>query len=443
MAAPQQRQVIQIPIGAGGIDDKTAAEYVDPSSRALAIVNGVFTHDGSVEKRVGCVALPTTSGPISMGTPLRVASRGPEVLATDGQGLYTFAQQAQAWAGRSYVSPCSITRQHLQSSPTPPGVAPWNPYCSYSIAEGAGYRAIASRTAPGPALNNQAPGDIVVDIYNLARDALVIKKKQLTVSTIYAYPTAIILGTTLYVLYSDTGGTIWGRSVSLVGSTFAWSAAVAIVTDGGAWGPQGCVPFEATPYVPSDAGILIFYAQTTGGGAVPRYLRLEALPAFTVSASGTVDAASSGNQIRLPLRPVRLERRSSLVRLGAGDVRHVEPVLMGAVWARLRHHLHVAACEVLDCLPTGDDGGNRVRDGCRVRYLASRSRRRASTSAATAAASPSTGLVGESSLASYKVDGTLEYLHQLPIRDGRLSAVARRRGPHGADLRAARAVAGV
>ena len=62
MAAPQQRQVIQIPVGAAGIDDKTAAEYVDPSSRALAIVNGVFSHDGSVEKRVGCVGLTTTAG---------------------------------------------------------------------------------------------------------------------------------------------------------------------------------------------------------------------------------------------------------------------------------------------------------------------------------------------------------------------------------------------
>ena len=285
MASPQQRQMIQVPIGAGGIDDKTAAEYVDPALRALAITNGVFAYEGSVEKRRGCVGLSTTSGTgdTAFAQPLRVAARGQEILAIDGNHLFSYGAQPEGWVPTSRVSPCTVKRSLSFESATGSGAG----YIAsdLSIAEGSGYRLILMISG----------GTLQCNLIDLVTGATLFLFRSVDPATNLFNPTAIIIGATAYAFYSDNTGNIWGRTMSLAAGVIpVWSSATAIVSD------AGSVAYEATPEAPANTGIVIAYAQLTGGGAPQnaiRYLRLESLPALTITASGLVSVQYVGDSI--------------------------------------------------------------------------------------------------------------------------------------------------
>ena len=70
-------QIIQLPF-TGGIAQKVAQEYVDPSTALLDVVNGVYTKDGGVDKRLGIAALSNAQlpGDPTMGPVLKLLSRG-------------------------------------------------------------------------------------------------------------------------------------------------------------------------------------------------------------------------------------------------------------------------------------------------------------------------------------------------------------------------------
>ena len=276
---------IQIPIGAGGIDTKTAKEYVDPSTRLLAINNGVFVHDGSVEKRLGCTGI-TTQSPVPLSAPLRVASRKDEMLMIDGQYLSAYSPTAVTWIPQGYVSPCEITRQPISVTNTAFSLATY--YTSFSIAEGHGYRVVVCRD------NSQ---NIYFDLYDMANGATLALKAG--TSYVGYAPTVIIMGSIAYLFFSTNVsagvGTIWGAYLDLtsIGTLSAgWNGPTAIVTNGSTTGTFGgnFVPYEATPEVPSNLGILIIYPRHSlsfDGAAVTtmNYFRLESLPAFTATGS--------------------------------------------------------------------------------------------------------------------------------------------------------------
>lgn len=282
-----QDATIQLPF-TGGTDQRAAAEYVDPSQRLVSVVNGVFTHEGAVDKRLGVQYLPTTQIPSqpTMGTPSRVVSRGAELLAIDGDNAFSYsAAEGGLWAWRTSVAPCVATREPAVANALGQASFSQSPSVSgFSVAEGSGVRAIAYRTFSGS--NNS--GTVYVDVQDVATGAYWYRANAL--GTNGYRPTAIIQGGYLYVFWADTSSNIRGIALNL--STRAWSLVSTIVSDL-QLANVNLAPFDATPYV-GGSGILIVYGQSQGGGwSYLRALRLEALPALTVSTSFYVSSQAS------------------------------------------------------------------------------------------------------------------------------------------------------
>ena len=217
---------------------------------------------------------------------MSVASRGNEILAIDGNHLFTYAAQAQGWKPTSHVAPCTATRapafQAGVGFTTPTQAAQY-----LSIAEGSGYRLI------GMIVNG---GQVYCNLYDLATGAAIFLYKPVDTSASNFYaPTAIIIGTTAYLFYSDNTNSIWGRTMDLTaGVAPVWSSATQIVND------AAYLTYEATPEAPANTGIVIAYSQLSVGSSpqsAVRYLRLESLPALTITASALVSGQYVGDTI--------------------------------------------------------------------------------------------------------------------------------------------------
>jgi hypothetical protein len=287
-------QTVQFPF-AGGVDEKTAAEFVDPNARLIDAENAVFTHDGALEKRLGVAGL-STSTPLggTMGTPLKLATRGSELLAFDGAAAWSYSTGVGGWVSRGSVPYCQATRSHLYTNAAQTGMA------GFSIAEGSGIRLVAWRTVSGSG-TSWLPGDVYISIYDTSTGASLVTSQAMTSGAIYYNPTVIILGSYGYLFYSDNAGNLYGRVLTL--STLTWGSVTTIVSDmtPTASGRPGFI-FDAVPYAPAGGGILIAYGQRAPyyPPVNARYLRLEALPALTISGSATLTAyTQSYNMITL------------------------------------------------------------------------------------------------------------------------------------------------
>jgi hypothetical protein len=260
-------QVVQIAFQ-GGIDEKEAAEWVDPTTRALQAQNVTFTHDGSLEKRFGMQQLPSAqrAGDPTMGNATRVMSHEQETLASDGDGLYAFSPSLQQWVYRSNVPECVATRMHLLNNSSN--------YTGFSISEGGGYRAVAYRTWASGATT---AGTVYFSLYDTVNGSTLLSNYQVTLSNSYNNPICMIVGGHAYVIFGDTSNNIYGIVLTL--ATLTWSGITTIASNSN-------TVFDA---VPEDGGngILIFYSALIAGIYNARYLRLESLPALTITSFGT------------------------------------------------------------------------------------------------------------------------------------------------------------
>lgn len=91
------KQILEIPLGAG-VDTKSDPKVVGPGSLLVA-ENGEFTEPGAIRKRNGYTALTKSrldGGNISAGAML--ATYRDQLVAFDGDYLYTYASTAAGWA---------------------------------------------------------------------------------------------------------------------------------------------------------------------------------------------------------------------------------------------------------------------------------------------------------------------------------------------------------
>lgn len=281
-------QVVQYPFS-GGVDTKTVAEYVDPNARLIDAQNAVFTHEGAIEKRLGVQGL-SISTPLggTMGAPLKLGTRGSELLAIDGAAAWSYSPGLGGWVSRGGVPYCEATRSHLYTNAGQTGQS------SFSLAKGSGIRLVAWRTTAGTGAA-YLPGDIYVSIYDASTGASLVTAQQMTSGAIYYNPIVIVIGSHGYLFYSDNTGKIYGQVLNT--STLTWGGPTTIVSDANptSSGIPGFI-FDAVPYAPANTSILIAYPQANAGhfsAANARYLRLESLPALTITASATLTAYSS------------------------------------------------------------------------------------------------------------------------------------------------------
>lgn len=118
-----ETKVLELPV-MGGLDQKTAQEYLDPTQRLATVTNGNFTKIGLVDKRLGITNLPSgvTAGPLSAptsGTRLTSWSRSSLTMMSAANGLYNYAPAEQGYTGISPLPPARVVRRPIVTNPTP------------------------------------------------------------------------------------------------------------------------------------------------------------------------------------------------------------------------------------------------------------------------------------------------------------------------------------
>ena len=276
--------VVQYPLGPGGPNQKLAQEMIDPNASLLDVQNGVFDHDGAIEKRLGISALTTTTlaGSTAMQAPVKLLSRQAELLATDGDGLYSYASDGTpGWSNPSLMIPCQATRAPAMQLPVNAGA-------SFCFADGNGRRVYwwrDSANLPYYAMQSIASGAWIVPPTLVSAAALVMTPIALyesTTNTFYLFCVSFVAGGASHN-QSIFGFTVTGSGVI--------SSAQPIVTD--CFQSTNTYPrYDAAVEVNGGPGIVLFYGQSDADAASssPRYLRLEALPAFTISASAVLES---------------------------------------------------------------------------------------------------------------------------------------------------------
>lgn len=264
-------QTLQVPF-TGGVDQKTADEYLDSGTKILSVTNGVYLHDGSIEKRFGVTILPNAPSYQAtqvLGNPERIFTRGTELCLIDGDSAWAFGPSVGQWGYRAFVSPCVATRDTLYSIQN-------SPYSSFTLDEGSGLRIVAFRTG------GLGQGDIFVTIYDLETGAALVTSAQMTTGGIYYCPVVKILGPYAYLWYADSNGLIYCNVLTISG--LSWFGAVAPVVD------SDFTMFDLqVEYGASTPGLILFYAQKVGSASSPRYLRFELLPSTTFVGSGVLE----------------------------------------------------------------------------------------------------------------------------------------------------------
>ncbi|HEX7140049.1 MAG TPA: hypothetical protein VF219_19515, partial [Vicinamibacterales bacterium] len=277
-----QRQLVQLPF-TGGVDQRVADEYLDPTTHILDAQNIVWTKEGGADKRMGVLGLSMTqlSSDPTMGAPRRLLTRRNEVLLTDGDALYTNAPNVTSaeWYQRGLMPACVGTRDHLYSAPAQ--------IMGLNVAEGAGVRAVIGRTAGA---GGPSQGDVVLSTYDLTTGATLLSNVQLTTGGTFNCAQVHIVTVTgvsyIVVLYSGPSSTtIFGQIVSVASMTVT-TTQTAIVTDSNG-------QFDSVLEV-GGPGIAIVYVQLSAGpDYAPRVIRLEALPAFTIGFSFLLNGATA------------------------------------------------------------------------------------------------------------------------------------------------------
>lgn len=285
-------QVSQVTFS-GGIDRRSAKELADPNARVLDLANAVFTHNGAVEKRPGLQALSTSLNTALTGSIIQTVgrwiacfTRGSQLLATDGDGLYSWAPSVIQWSSvapvittgnigsNDRVSPCVATREPILTGIGNTAQGNAGP-SALGVAEGAGLRVVTWQDVSGDS-------ELKFSVYDLATGAVFASAIPLGTGLFNAIP--IIQGTSLYIFYSDASH-IYYNQYSTTGLVLTSTGA--LVSD------AANSIYDATPYTGASSGILIAYNQTGQAGHV-RYLRLENLPTVTITASAYTPYRSGG-----------------------------------------------------------------------------------------------------------------------------------------------------
>ena len=112
-------ELVQFPF-AGGLDEKTAEQYLDPGTRLASVVNGNFTKVGAVDKRAGMGWLgnnTTPSSPIlSPTTGQRLVSWSRSDLTVIGSGAL-YQRTGCGLEGVSDLPPCYALRRSVAIAP--------------------------------------------------------------------------------------------------------------------------------------------------------------------------------------------------------------------------------------------------------------------------------------------------------------------------------------
>jgi hypothetical protein len=113
--------VLQLPL-LGGLDEKTARHYLDPSARLSSVTDGNYVKVGAVDKRLGIGHLvggnigPSPLPELTDGVRLASWTKS-ELTAMGPAGLYAYSAAEGGLAGIGPLPPCKVVRRPIATAP--------------------------------------------------------------------------------------------------------------------------------------------------------------------------------------------------------------------------------------------------------------------------------------------------------------------------------------
>ena len=117
------KTTIHLPFS-GGVDEKTAAQYLDPAQRQSTVLNGNFSKTGVIDKRTGIglkintLVAGSTVSAITVGERVTGWSRSPLTVLGQG-GLYTYSTAEQGLVGVGPLPSVKTVRRPITTSQSP------------------------------------------------------------------------------------------------------------------------------------------------------------------------------------------------------------------------------------------------------------------------------------------------------------------------------------
>jgi|HubBroStandDraft_1064217.scaffolds.fasta_scaffold00294_29 hypothetical protein len=170
---------LQFPF-AGGLDQKTSAHYLDPSSRLASVVNGNFMRQGVVDKRFGMAHVAASS---AVSGKLASWSRG-DIVALSQAGLVSIDSTTGEQAALGQLPPARTTRRPL------PSVAQQGlPPCICDVPNGSATLRVVASTGSS---SISAVGTLVVSVYDTATQAVVLPPTVVYTASATAVPVNVL-----------------------------------------------------------------------------------------------------------------------------------------------------------------------------------------------------------------------------------------------------------
>lgn len=221
MATKDALKTVLMPM-AGGVDERTQAELVDPQRNFLRLENLRSDRRGSYTKRPGFSPMVLTRITGSARSSLRrVFSNDSNLCTIDSAGtLDAYVEQATAWRNVGMVPECTVSRRALATGSTQ---ATKETYHSVDLVEVNGYRVVAFH----------AFGGIGATVYDAETGAVAYPPTMLeSAGNYYVHDILVVAaadGTRAHVIYANAAGTtVYRRTFNTASLSSGWAARVSL-----------------------------------------------------------------------------------------------------------------------------------------------------------------------------------------------------------------------
>lgn len=207
---------------AGGVDERTQAELVDPSRGFLRLENLRANKRGSYSKRYGfsAMARSRTAGAYRATLRKMLPNDGNVCTVDNSSTLDAYVDQAAQWRNVGKVPECTVSRKSVATGNMQ---ATKETYHSVDMVEVNGYRVVAYTTL----------GGISAAVYDAETGAVAYPATSLeTAGSFYQHDILVVAaadGTRAHVIYANSAGTtVYRRTFNTASLSSGWAAKVSL-----------------------------------------------------------------------------------------------------------------------------------------------------------------------------------------------------------------------
>lgn len=270
--------VVHLPFG-GGLDEKTAAQWLDPEARVAAAVDGNYTHERVIEKRrgMGAVFQHGAAGGFGEGGRVVSTSRCGDIVALTPTGFAAYVASAATTSplmgAAGFVPAVQVTRRPIVtvgssavgSAPSVPQVTEPPVLCDVPVANGT----IRLAVYAGPATSG-GNGTLYATAYDVSSNATIVPPTRIytgAATNSVAWPIAAVYldgaadPQSVAIFVSDSvagfGSALWALNFST--SSLAFTGPRKLLT-GSSW----IANFDVSPIFNDGVGaFVVAYSDTT------------------------------------------------------------------------------------------------------------------------------------------------------------------------------------